>query len=67
MDFFVSKVIFIWQVLVVWLTKDKTAIKNIFKHLVFVGLAQLGERLPCKQEATSSIIIISTNRYKLPV
>ena len=26
----------------------------------FGGIAQLGERLPCKQEVTSSILVIST-------
>ena len=24
------------------------------------GIAQLGERLPCKQEVTSSILVVST-------
>ena len=27
------------------------------------GIAQLGERLPCKQEAIGSIPIISTNQH----
>ena len=26
------------------------------------GLAQLGERLPCKQEVTGSIPVLSTNK-----
>ena len=29
------------------------------------GLAQLGERLPCKQEVSGSIPLISTNFYGL--
>ena len=28
------------------------------------GLAQLGERLPCKQEVSGSIPLISTRKYK---
>ena len=27
------------------------------------GLAQLGERLPCKQEVTSSTLVFSTRHY----
>ena len=30
----------------------------------FGGLAQLGERLPCKQEVSGSIPLISTNSEK---
>ena len=29
------------------------------------GVAQLGERLPCKQEASGSIPLISTNKIRL--
>ena len=29
------------------------------------GIAQLGERLPCKQEVTSSNLVISTDWWKL--
>ena len=29
------------------------------------GLAQLGERLPCKQEVTGSIPVLSTNKEVL--
>ena len=32
--------------------------------LRFGGLAQLGERLPCKQEVTGSIPVLSTRRSK---
>ena len=31
------------------------------------GLAQLGERLPCKQEVSGSIPLISTMKRKLPI
>ena len=34
----------------------KSSYKNIFPG----GLAQLGERLPCKQEVTSSTLVFST-------
>ena len=30
------------------------------------GIAQLGERLPCKQEVTSSILVVSTSSPKEP-
>ena len=36
----------------------------------FGGLAQLGERLPCKQEVTSSNLVFSTryvNKVKIPI
>ena len=29
------------------------------------GLAQLGERLPCKQEVSGSIPLISTNQFEI--
>ena len=31
---------------------------------IYGGLAQLGERLPCKQEVSGSIPLISTTSYK---
>ena len=31
----------------------------------FGGLAQLGERLPCKQEVTGSIPVLSTNEVRI--
>ena len=39
----------------------KSSYKNIFPG----GLAQLGERLPCKQEVTSSTLVFSTWQRKL--
>ena len=33
---------------------------NLNKGNPFGGLAQLGERLPCKQEVTGSIPVLST-------
>ena len=41
--------------------------ENVPKQLripEFGGLAQLGERLPCKQEVTGSIPVLSTRRSK---
>ena len=32
------------------------------KKIPYGGLAQLGERLPCKQEVTGSIPVLSTKR-----
>ena len=32
----------------------------VFKNDIYGGLAQLGERLPCKQEVTGSIPVLST-------
>ena len=32
---------------------------------MYGGLAQLGERLPCKQEVTGSIPVLSTTKKKL--
>ena len=34
---------------------------------MFGGLAQLGERLPCKQEVTSSTLVFSTSVVKAAV
>ena len=31
---------------------------------IYGGLAQLGERLPCKQEVTGSIPVLSTNKFE---
>ena len=41
--------------------------KNVPKDVEngYGGLAQLGERLPCKQEVSGSIPLISTNSKKL--
>ena len=36
-------------------------IRSLFRR---GGIAQLGERLPCKQEASGSIPLISTNKIK---
>ena len=33
-----------------------------FKEPLYGGLAQLGERLPCKQEVTGSIPVLSTKK-----
>ena len=37
---------------------------NNSESLKFGGLAQLGERLPCKQEVTGSIPVLSTKEVK---
>ena len=34
-----------------------------WKADLYGGIAQLGERLPCKQEASGSIPLISTNQH----
>ena len=34
---------------------------------IYGGIAQLGERLPCKQEVTSSILVISSAAAQQPL
>ena len=41
---------------------EKNVPKDVDEN--YGGLAQLGERLPCKQEVSGSIPLISTNNLK---
>ena len=47
-----------------WLSRRKASPGPPLQEKGYGGLAQLGERLPCKQEVSGSIPLISTKSYK---
>ncbi len=46
-----------------WMPLKKTIPRKRFTYRTHGGIAQLGERLPCKQEVTSSNLVISTKAF----